>query len=530
MLLIIFLEVLKMKRNIILILAVVFVLMGTQLFAGGSASNAASRPLNVTIWSRDIAVSADMNFYKQLRTQTGIDANITIVNGSEWTTKMNLMFASGDYADIIMRGDVEVEQYGVDQKILIPLEGHIDRYMPNYKALLARDPSLNDYMRASDGHIYKTGFLVPQNINAERHLFVNKSWLDKVNLAVPKTFSELENMLRTFKGKDLNGNGKIDELPLSGIIGSNESILELLSFFGIPYRAGSLWLNITDDNRVVSPLQHQNFRAAMETLARWYSEGLIDVEALTQNTSSFEAKVNNSQVGMFWRWRMKAMLSPDEIVNQYVSILPLAALPGVTPVVNRYLELPGTGAMITTACKDIEKACKWIDAQYTFENMANGYYGPYKEVTQNNSVMQYGWRKSANGKVDFFAADLEEIPNQSALHFFSGPEYFEKFNLPAQRIEKIEYCDQLTKAGMVEKNAATILDSLVKMSPADMAQRDLLRAQIDTFAKESITNFISNGVTNASWNTYTATLQNLRINDYIRLYQNAYDRYRAAQR
>jgi len=525
------LEAVKMKRNIILILAVVFMCMGTQLFAsGGSASNAASRPLNVMIWSRDIAVSADMNFYKQLRAQTGIDANITIVNGSEWTTRINLMFASGDYPDIIMRGGVEVEQYGVDQKILIPLEDHIEKYMPIYKALLARDPSLKNYMRASDGHIYYTGFLLPQNINVERHLFINKTWLDKVGLGVPKTFTELENALRAFKGKDLNGNGRIDEFPLSGIMGGNESILEFLTFFGIPYKNNPIWLNITNDDKVVCSLQNQNFRAAMETLNRWYNDGLIDIEALTQNLSSFEAKVNNSQVGMFWRWRMMAMLSPDEIVNQYVGILPVAAIPGVTPVVNRYLELPSTGAMITTACKDIEKACKWIDAQYSFENQANGYYGPYKEVRQNNSLMQYGWRYAANGKVDFFAADLEEIPNQSALHFFSGPEYFEKFNMPPQRVEKINYCDLLTNAGMIEKNSATILASLVKMSPADMSQRDLLGAQIDTFAKESITNFISKGVTDASWNTYTATLQNLRINDYIRLYQAAYDRYRAAQR
>jgi putative aldouronate transport system substrate-binding protein len=310
----------------------------------------------------------------------------------------------------------------------------------------------------------------------------------------------------------------------------NESILEFLTFFGIPYKGTPIWLNITNDDRVVCQLQSPNFRVAMETMSRWYSEGLIDMEALTQNLSSFEAKINNSQVGMFWRWRMMAMLSPDEIVEQYVGILPVAAIPGVTPVVNRYLELPVYGAMITTACKDIEKACKWIDAQYSLNNQLNGYYGPYKEVTQNNSLMQYGWKTSANGKIDFYAADLESIPNQSALHFFSGPEYFEKFNMPPQRIEKTNYCEIYTNAGMVEKNAATILSNLVTMSPADMAQRDLLKAQIDTFARESITNFISRGVTDSSWNTFNATLQNLRVNDYIRLYQNAYDRYRAAQR
>jgi putative aldouronate transport system substrate-binding protein len=347
-----------------------------------------------------------------------------------------------------------------------------------------------------------------------------------VGLSVPRTFADLENALRAFKGKYLNGNGRADEFPVSGIMTGNESILEFLSFFGIPYKGTPIWLHITNDNKVVSQLQHQNFRAAMTALNRWYSDGLIDLEALTQNLSSFEAKINNEQVGMFWRWRMQAMLSPDNIVEQYTSILPVAAVPGVTPQVNRYLELPSTGAMITVACRDIERAAKWIDAQYTFENMNNGYYGPYKEVNQAGSLMQYGWRFAANGKVDFFAADLESIPNQSAIHFYSGPEYFEKFNLPSQRIEKINYCEATSNAGMVETNSATILTNLVTMSPADMAQRDLLAAQITTFATESITNFITRGVTDASWNTFNSTLQNLRVNEYIRLYQTAYDRYR----
>jgi putative aldouronate transport system substrate-binding protein len=233
-------------------------------------------------------------------------------------------------------------------------------------------------------------------------------------------------------------------------------------------------------------------------------------------------------MGTLWRWRMTAMSTPEDVVEQYTGILPLAALPGVKPQVHRYLELPSRGAYITSACKDIEKAARWIDAQYSFENQLNGYYGPYKEVIQDGKTVQYGWRFDDKGKVNFYTSDLESVPNQSAVHFFSGPEYFEKFNMPPQRIEKTTYCELYTGAGMVETNSGAILTGLVKMSAEDMAQRDLLRAEIDTFAKEAISAFITKGVTNASWNTFTATLQNLRIDEYIALYQAAYDRYRAA--
>ncbi|GHU88363.1 hypothetical protein FACS189476_05330 [Spirochaetia bacterium] len=287
-------------------------------------------------------------------------------------------------------------------------------------------------------------------------------------------------------------------------------------------------LYITNDHRVTSHFQNENFRPAMETLSRWYREGLIDMESVTQDLNAHNAKLNSGLMGTLWRWRMLAMSTPEDVVEQYIGIKPVAALPSIRPRVHQYLELPSRGAYITTACKDIEKACRWIDAQYTFENMANGYYGPYKEVVQDGKTVQYGWQFDTNGKVNFYTSDLESVPNQSALHFFSGPEYFEKFNMPPQRIEKTAYCEMYTAAGMVEKNSGAILSSLVKMSAEDMVRRDLLKAEIDTFSKEALTNFITKGVTDTSWNTFLANLQNLRVNEYIALYQAAYDRYRSA--
>jgi putative aldouronate transport system substrate-binding protein len=83
---------------------------------------------------------------------------------------------------------------------------------------------------------------------------------------------------------------------------------------------------------------------------------------------------------------------------------------------------------------------------------------------------------------------------------------------------------------MVEKNSGAILLSLVKMSAEDMVRRDLLKAEINTFSKEVLTNFITKGVTDTSWNAFLANLQSLHIDEYIALYQAAYDRYLAAQK
>lgn len=107
----------------------------------------------------------------------------------------------------------------------------------------------------------------------------------------------------------------------------------------------------------------------------------------------------------------------------------------------------------------------------------------------------------------------------------SPEEYFSKVDMPEQRIEKTTYCKMYTEAGVVEKYSYMILKSLCKFTPEEIAKRDLLGAEIRKYAEEAIINFITKGVTDESWNIYQQTLENLKIKDYIKLYQDSYDRY-----
>lgn len=481
------------------------------------------KELDVMLWYRDMADFQNMEFYKELEAQTGIHANLTAVSGADWSTKTNLMFTSGEYPDIILRGGVDIEMYGVDQKILLPMDDYIEQHMPVYKALLDYEPGTADLLRASDGKMYRLGWRLPQNINVNAHLFVNKLWLDNLGLSIPTTLKEYEDMLIAFKDRDPNKNGEKDEIPFTGTLESSvDATLYLLSFWGIPYNSN--WIMINNDNQVTSQLLSENMREALETLNKWYSTGLMDVECVAQDTASFEPKVNAASAGSFWRWRMKAMSTEPDVVAQYQGIVPVAA-EGLTAQLPEYLELPSFGAALTIGCEDIETACAWLDAQFEFENQMNGYYGKYKEETVNNVVTQYGWRYNDQGKVEFFTADLEEVPNQSALHFFSGTEYFEKVIMPEQRIEKTELCKLYTEAGVVEKYSSSILTSLCKFTLEEIGQRDLLQAEIKKYAQEAIVGFITKGVTDAGWDAYVKTLDNLKINDYIRLYQEVYERY-----
>ena len=506
-----------MKKLVSLLLAAIMLLSVTSFALADDV-----KEIDVMVWYRDIddLNFAEMPYYNDpeigITAQTGVHANFNQVKGSDWSTKLNLMLASGEYPDIIQRGDINLEMYGVDQEILLPLDEYIDQYMPNYKAMLDADPELARSLRSSDGKMYQIGWIIPQNICLNSHLFINKTWLDNLGLEVPTTIEEYEQALIAFRDGDADGDGDpSNEIPLGATWNSSVSSLKFyLSSWGIPFNLK--YVGIDDDNKVYSWLQDERLREAMETLSRWYQEGLIDVEAVTQDENAFEAKVNTGAYGSFWRWRMTAMGTDESVYSQYVCMLP-PTVEGVQAKLWRYLESPTFGAALTVGCKDIEAACKWMDAQFAWENMVNGYNGMKGDF----------WFVNDDGMTELLPMSdgTRTVPGQSSYYYCPGDLYFSKFVMPSHRIEKTTYCQEYEAAGVVEKNSQDILQKLVTKTVDESVQIDLLYAELSKYADEALTGFIVKGVTDEGWDTYVKTLDSLRIDEYVGIYQTAYDRY-----
>ncbi len=511
-----------MKKLVSLILALAVVL---SLCAPALAEK--NPQLEVMVWYRDIddLKFNEMPYYfdpeNGINVQAGVDAKFNQVKAGDWSTKLNLMLNSDvdDYADIIMRGSINLEMYGVDQEILLPLDDYIKEYMPVYQSLLDADPELAKSLRSSDGKMYQIGWIIPQNINTDSHLFINKDWLAAAGLEVPTSIQELENALIAFRDLDVDGDGDPNnEIPYSGTFTSMVDGLHFLySMWGIA--PNDIHLSISDEGKVYSYLNDPALRAALETIHRWYDMDLIDIEAITQDMNSFEAKINAGRVGCFWRWRMTAMGTSEEVYNQYVCMMPPAA-EGYSVRLPYYLEVPSFGAALTYAAEErgtVEAALTWMDKQFEFDNMINGYNGMKGEF----------WDYDENGIVEIFPMSdgTRTVPGQSSMYYMCGNDYFAKVAMPSHRVEKTTYCQNYTEAGLVEKISWRTLNRLVSLTVDESTKIELLYAEIDKFADESITNFIVKGVTDDGWNTYLKTLENLKLDEYISIYQGAYDRY-----
>lgn len=460
----------------------------------------------------------DMPAIKALEEKTGIHVEWEVIKGSDWNTKLNLAFASGEYPDVILSVNsvVDKEEFGVTQKLLLPLDELTKKYMPNYTERTdaeENDPTMG--LVASDGKRYSVGFMMAQDINTEQHYFINQTWLDHLGMKTPETLDELTDVLRAFKTEDPNGNGEADEVPLElGLNTGFYGVRYMLPMFGVPCETDKKWIFLDENKKVQMTATQDGFRQCMEWLHEMYSEGIADAELISQDINTIETKIKEGNVGLFTAWRLKAMGWEESVEQDCVLFMPTAP-EGTTPKLNRSLELAKNGAYVTTGNKYVPETMRWLDSMMDLETMFNLYYGTEGEA----------WSRNENGKLDSASLDpsrVKDCLDANSLFYAPAKYISENYNMSSQRIEKTEYSRAYEEAGIIQKYS----NNYLKMAPLTSEQRQnstLKETDIDNAVVENMATFITNGVTDDSWNTFVKMFDAMGIEEYIKMYQDAVD-------
>ncbi len=461
---------------------------------------------------------SEMPAIQRLEEQTGINLEWEVVKGSDWETKLNLMFASGDYPDIILAPNVTVdyEEYGVTQQLLIQLNDDLtSQYMPNYterREAEADDPT--NSLIASDGNKYSVGYLVGQNINTNQHYFINQQWLDNLGLETPTNIDELTQVLRAFKENDADGDGdSTNEIPLEmGLDTGFYGIRYILPLFGVP-ADGDKWIYIDDDKNVVFAPTTDNFRATMEWLHKLYSEGLIDPEVISQDINTIETKLKAGNAGFFTAWRLTGMGFDDGVLQTSVLYTPDS-----TAKLARILEVAKGGAYITVSNQYVAESLELLDTMLDTEMMFSLYYGE-QDATDGS-----GWTyNSENGKIDSLSdgsVDVKNFLDCNTLFFAPATYITNTFNMSETRIEKTEYCQIYDNAGIIQKYS----NNYFKFAPlsSDQLQSIALKeTDIDNAVIENVAAFITTGVTDESWEQFVKIFEDMDVDSYVAIYQDA---------
>jgi putative aldouronate transport system substrate-binding protein len=224
-------------------------------------------------------------FWQMVEDATNVHINWINVSSDNWDNYLNLMWASGDYPDMISNsGGIPNSAYYASQGVFFPLNSIWKENMPNFMKLLQAHPEIDLFCQYDDGNIYAFPALEENNIEVDNGIWIYKPWLDKLGLAMPTTEDELINVLTAFKTRDPNGNGLADEIPFAWDAKSAWTYGIAHGWFG----AAKDWL-IRNATAVYSP-GTENYRNYVRFMAKLNRLELFDPELFTQDTNTFYAK------------------------------------------------------------------------------------------------------------------------------------------------------------------------------------------------------------------------------------------------
>ena len=540
-----------MKRNVIVMMLLLGIVINFSLMAGGSGEdssgtggavmNATGLPIVNEKETYTMAASLAPNwgdprdgiFWKEREEETNVAIDWITFGSSEASEKFNLMMSAGDYPDAFIGGlgggDVDLVSYGA-QGIYIPLEDLIQKYCPMLvKAVEVEDPRFLSLATAPDGHIYG----LPRSLRAVdtdvyNNAFINVSWLDKLGLDMPTTTDEFADVLRAFKDNDCNGNGnKNDEIPL-GFKFTDWGAYDHGFYFGsFGYPLNPQYILI-DNKKVVFLGAQDGFKDAAKWLAGLYSEGLIDPEVFSIDQAQFGAKgsVEPATYGVFHSWNREIVVG-EANKDQYQALPPLTGPRGERNVTVEAMPAYGRNALIITdKAESPEIIMRWVDEFYRDNIMAvEATFGPVGEKGEGKTAyLQDGNIIIVNPQGTMYTRGQQCLPFaptimrlRSSMQILKEPDKMLKDDIAA---EYKRLGGQKFESGQWSKFPRAFMT-------ADEAEEiSIINTDLVEYAKQKLAEAIVGDVDiDAEWSSYLRELDKIGLQRWLEIYQGIHDRF-----
>ncbi|BCS82176.1 ABC transporter substrate-binding protein [Anaerocellum diazotrophicum] len=472
----------------------------------------------------------EMLIFKRLEKLTNVHIQWINIPDSDYQEKKNLLLASGDLPDAFYGAgfsDYDLFKYSQDGTIL-RLDNLINQYMPNVVKLFKRRPDIKKFVTLPDGHIYSLP--VGEELGTGKEAigavlsfqFINKKWLDKLGLKMPTNLKEMHDALVAFKTKDPNGNGKADEIPFSFIhMWWCADIGTLFSAFGMLDTIDHL---IVKNGKVIFTAVQPQYRNAIRYFHQWVKEGLIDKESFTQTkdpTALFaKGKTKDVTLGSFMWWEETEIVGPDR-EKDYAFVGPIKGLNNEKPVIYRSNGSPwGRGAfVITKKNKYPEITARWIDLQYEPKMTAQIHWGPIGDVfEEKNGRLVF---KPLPPGVAMGEYRQKVAPNQVGV--VTAEDFKNLVDMEARAKVRIE---RVKKYGpyMTDENLPTLF-----FTPAELEKKNRIEVNLYQYVNKKRAEWLMFGRIDNEWNKYIQDLKKIGLDEYVKIIQTAYDRYKKSK-
>jgi putative aldouronate transport system substrate-binding protein len=485
----------------------------------------------------------DNKLTKYLEKQTNIKIEWDLVLSRDKTTKLNLMLATGQgLPDVFMGGmDTSLLVAYAAQGTFIPLDDYIEKSSKWFKDVITQFPELRKMMTVPDGHIYA----LPNIADAEPNqmpsrLWMNKVWLDKLGLAVPTTTEEFRNVLRAFKTRDPNGNGRADEIPLMGSTNGWATMVDTFimnAFLQYPTDGTGTGSRrfIVQNNRVVPVYAQEAYREAIVYMNELVKEGLLDPASYTQDTAQLKQIFENPSTAILGAVTAGGPNTIADMVNSrryrdYVGVPPIRGPKGV-----QYTASNPYGFFNNANCWVISSTCKNPEAAFRFGDY---FFSP--EISMFGRLGEPGTdyipnpvgKKAVDGGEALFEAVLVYGSEQKS-HWQNRNPYYNFFdNKGVASSDPYTLQDFLWNTMLTYKPYAPPREACIPpliYTVEEAQELNEINTALVQYVDETRVRWITSGGIERDWAGYLRELDTIGLKRVVEITQTAYNRFMNAR-
>ena len=480
-------------------------------------------------------------------TKFNIQIDDTFYPGDSWKTQLSTMIAGDTLPDLILNAgltEADAQKYG-GQGYFANFAAYKD-LMPELYARFEATPAYQLYLTDEKGAIYGLSALLDTRHEALNRVYMSQKWLDNLGLSVPKTTEELYQVLKAFKEKDPNKNGKADEIPLAIVDKRNAYYVYrmLMAAYGINTKDQALPL-VVNDGKVEFAGLTDNYKAYLKYLRKLYQEGLIYQGLFTDDQATLKdvALLEKDAIGMLGE--APFLIRGGEISGD----ADMVWVGGLTSELNdkQYVGI-STGVqesiktLIAEKSQYKEALIRLVDYYFSEEGYVDGISGPlgvsweYVEDATTGAKIRKLLRPAEGFKSD------EDFRNNYAIiggafMMYQTYEFLGRGNmyrltdeqLKSEDVLKVYGWAALTESGMRRDGNIMVYDFYPVMSytTEEATARTTLVTDIKEYMGSALASFVTDKSrdVDAQWADYVTSLKNFGVDNLVKLEQGAYDRY-----
>ena len=461
--------------------------------------------------------------WQEYSKRTGVNFEFQNISAMNIGEQYNLMFASGDYPDIMHSG---LSYYSsgadaaVDDGVILDLAPYLEEYAPNYLYWVDK---VGGFSNITTDEGYRPGFVhILDTPSITRSGPVTRGdWMEALNIDTPSTIDELHDMLLAMY-REYGAQCEFDASAsaFSGAWGTN---LTISTFPSVSYPIYQV------DGQVVYGPVTDEAKDYLQTMKGWLDEGILYKDFATRTSnfgtiSDFAAGVFSyyngdtdalATAGSYFTDPNATIVALPYAVRQEGDVIPFDGYHTSTST------LTGQGTFsITSSCPDVELAVSVLDWRYSEEGSFLFNYG----------IEGISFEYDANGEPQYTDLIVKNENGLSAtwlaavyMDEYGYVEKYTKFDnqMTQQQLEAREIWSDHVESRYDLPKALTLTAEEAELFSKNMAD-------IASYTSESILKMLTGEMDiDRDYGTFVDTIYSMGLQDCIDCYQAALTRYNA---